>query len=59
MIIGELLRKWRVMTEKSLRDVAKEIGIAHGTLSRTERGYPLDGTTMLKIINWLFRGERS
>ena len=33
--LGAVLRKWRVMSERTLREVAAEIGIAHGTLGRT------------------------
>jgi hypothetical protein len=33
--LGAVLRKWRVMNERTLREVAAEIGIAHGMLGRT------------------------
>jgi len=33
--LGAVLRKWRVMSERTLREVAAEIGIAHGTLGLT------------------------
>jgi hypothetical protein len=33
--LGAVLRKWLVMSERTLREVAAEIGIAHGTLGQT------------------------
>jgi transcriptional regulator with XRE-family HTH domain len=49
-----VLRQWRKMTDRGVREVAAEIGISHGTLSRIERGEPMDGVTLAKILQWLF-----
>lgn len=38
----------------SVRTLAKELKVSHGTLSRITRGYDCDSKTMTKIINWLF-----
>jgi transcriptional regulator with XRE-family HTH domain len=57
MRVGEVIRKWRTMSEKGVREIAKEIGVSHGTLARIERGEPCDGVTLVKIMAWLF-GEK-
>lgn len=38
---------------RGIREVAKEIGISHGTLSRVERGFLPDIATYQKICRWL------
>ena len=57
MKLGEVIRKWRAMSELGVREVAKEIGISHGTLSRIERGEAMDGLTLTKILIWLLSAE--
>lgn len=39
--------------ERGVREVAREIGISHGTLSRVRRGYAPDLETFKKICLWL------
>ncbi len=39
--------------DKGIREVAKEIGISHGTLSRVKREYMPDLETFQKICLWL------
>jgi len=53
MKLGEVLKKWRRMSDIGVREAAKEIGISHGTLSRIERGEAMDGNTLAKILVWL------
>ena len=50
--LGDVLRKWRVMHEWSLRDAAKVTGLHYTTLFRIEEGRAIDATTMLKLWNW-------
>lgn len=38
---------------RGVREVAKEIGISHATLSRVERGFMPDLETFTKICKWL------
>lgn len=38
---------------RGVREVAKEVGISHATLSRVERGYLPDLETFSKICRWL------
>lgn len=54
MKLGEVIRKWRKMSDVGIREAAKEIGVTHGTLSRIERGEKMDAATLIKILNWLF-----
>lgn len=53
MRIGIVLRKWRTMEERSIRDVAKEMGTSPATLHRIECGKPCDSGTMSSILLWL------
>lgn len=45
------------MSELSLRDVGKEIGIGAATLMRLEQGRDPDGKTLAKVQAWLFADE--
>jgi transcriptional regulator with XRE-family HTH domain len=57
MKLGKVIRKYRVTSELSLRDVGKEIGIGAATLMRLEQGRDPDGTTLTKVLIWLLRAE--
>lgn len=52
--LGDALRKWRIMSDKGIREVAEDIGISRGTLSNVERGEKMDAATLIKILLWLF-----
>lgn len=59
MILGEVLRRWRLMSEKDLRTAAKEMGIeGAATLLRIEQGRSPGGDTLAKILSWLLTKER-
>ena len=53
MRLSTVLKKWRIMSERSLRSVATEIGIGHATLMRIENGESCDGDTLARILSWL------
>lgn len=53
MQVGEVIKKWRVMSERGIRDVAKEIGTSPATLSRLERGEDTNSQTLARVIVWL------
>lgn len=53
MRLGKIIRRWRQIEDLGIREVAKEIGVTHGTLSRIERGENMDGRTLAKIFLWL------
>lgn len=49
--LGALLRERR--RGRGVREVAREIGISHATLSRVERGLTPDLETFARICKWL------
>lgn len=49
--LGRLVLEKR--STRGVREVAKEIGISHATLSRVERGFHPDLENYHKIIRWL------
>jgi transcriptional regulator with XRE-family HTH domain len=53
MKLGDVLKKWRQMSDLTVRQAAKEIGITFPTLSRIEKGISMDGTTLAKILCWM------
>lgn len=55
MKLGQVIRRYRITSELSLRDVGKEIGIGAATLMRLEQGRDPDGQTLTKVLVWLFR----
>jgi len=59
MNIGKLLRSYRDVNRKSLRDLSNEIGLTITTLSRIENGKLVDLRITLVLINWLFGGQKS
>jgi transcriptional regulator with XRE-family HTH domain len=54
MKLGQVIRRYRVTSELTLRDVGKEIGIGAATLMRLEQGRDTDGRTIAKVLAWLF-----
>lgn len=57
MRIGQVIRRWRRASDAGIREIAQEIGISHGTLSRIERGEPMQGESLAKVLAWLFADE--
>jgi transcriptional regulator with XRE-family HTH domain len=51
--LGEMMRLSRTVHDRSLRDVASEIGISAATLHRIEHGQEIDADTLLKLWHWL------
>jgi DNA-binding XRE family transcriptional regulator len=47
------------MEERTIRDVAKEIGTSSATLLRIEQGKPCDSGTMASILLWLIGEKQS
>jgi hypothetical protein len=54
-MISQLLRLYMRVNEIGMRELGPEIGISAATVSRISRGESVDGLTMLKLINWLFK----
>ena len=57
MRLGEVLRKWRHMSELDIRAAAKEIGIDPTTLHRIEQGRMPSAESLRTIIIWLIGDE--
>jgi len=58
MRIGAILKKWRVVSDLELKEVAQEIGIGESALRRLEGGTQKpDAQNILKMIHWLFMEE--
>ena len=55
--LGEMLRLYRTVRGKSLREIAPQIGIGHATLLRIETGQAIDAATLLKLWTWLLKPE--
>jgi len=53
MRIALLLKKWRLINEIQVKELAAELGISKATLYRLEAGGGIDGATLMKIFNWL------
>ena len=54
MRVGEVLKKWRIMSDLDLQTVANELGISSKILSNLERGTVPNGIVCGRIIAWLF-----
>jgi hypothetical protein len=57
--LGEVVRTWRIVKERGIRGVAKEMDLSSATLSRLERGYEIDARTLLRVVNWLMRHKET
>lgn len=56
MRLGQVIRKYRTMTELSAAELATEIGISAATLCRIEVGENMDGQTLRRVLEWLMGG---
>jgi transcriptional regulator with XRE-family HTH domain len=59
MRIGEVLRKWRLMSEITMREAAKASGVSLSTWCRVEKGFAPDGPTLARLLNWLMEDTRA
>ncbi len=61
MNLGKVLSSWRWAEKLTLREAAAHMGTSAATLLRIERGLPMDGDTLAKIITWLIAapGDKS
>lgn len=55
--LGEMLRLYRTVNSRTLREVAVQIGLSHGTLWRIETGQEMEATALLRLWQWLFTEE--
>jgi cytoskeletal protein RodZ len=54
MNIGDVLKNWRVMERMTLREAAPRLGLTVPTLQRIESGHAVEGSTVVKIMVFLF-----
>jgi transcriptional regulator with XRE-family HTH domain len=59
MKLGEVLRKWRLMSEMDLRSAAALMGTDASTLIRIEQGRSPSAETLRNILLWLLYKEDS
>jgi len=52
-----MLALYRVSSGAGLREMAADIGVSAATLSRIERGYAMDATSLLVLWQWLLQDE--
>ena len=53
MRLGKVLADYRFANRMGVRGLAKEIGLSQATLNRIENGGGCDGTSLIKIWQWL------
>jgi len=53
MNIADLLTAWRYHEHMSIREAAERVGLAESTLRRIERGYPMQGETLVTVLRWM------
>ena len=53
------MQNWRLLSRLNIRDAAAAMGVSAATLSRVERGQPMDGRTLASILKWLLGKERA
>ncbi len=51
--LGAMLRLYRTVQNRTMRELAPELGLSHATLMRIEAGQSFDAETLLKIWAWL------
>ena len=59
MKLGEVLRKWRLMSEMDVRTAAGMMGLDHATLWRVEQGKPPSAETLRSILVWMMGSNRA
>lgn len=57
-VLGDVLKKWRVMSQLEQRGAARMIGISASTLCRIENGETTpDAITLMAVFNWLMKAK--
>jgi transcriptional regulator with XRE-family HTH domain len=59
MRICEAFKDWRKARKLSLRDLSSEIGLNISCLSRMERGKPIEGAALGKLLRWMLEAPRA
>ena len=53
MRLGQIIKKWRSMSELDLSSCSRQIGISTATLARLEKGHSPSGNTVKRILAWM------
>ena len=59
MRLGDVIRSYRIHRERTLVEVAREIGISVCTLQRVEVGKKTTADTVASILRWLTTGDKT
>ena len=57
MRLGPVLRKWRMVEDKTIRVAAKEIGIGASALARIEQGKQPGANILANVLFYLIRDD--
>jgi DNA-binding XRE family transcriptional regulator len=52
--LGRVIADYRWANRVGVRELAKEVGVSHATMSRIENGENCDAATLVKVLVWLF-----
>jgi len=52
--LGTVLKLYRAANDITQKSLAEEIGVSARSLSRFEKGKPVDQATTIKLIAWAF-----
>lgn len=53
MRIGQVIKKWRLVSNMECKEAAAMIGLTESTLRRIEKGVVPDGKTLIQLWMWL------
>jgi len=53
--LGKMIRYYIAVEQTELRSVAKEIGVSAPTLMRISHGRDMDGSTLIKLLQWMMQ----
>jgi len=56
--LGRLLTLYRSAEQIGVREMAKQAGVSAATISRIERGHTMDADTLIRLWQWLLKGDR-
>lgn len=57
MRLGQVMLSHRHMERASVREMARRIGVNHTSLSRFERGMPINANTFIRLWTWLIEKD--
>lgn len=58
MILGKLIRAYRLQNNIGVRQLARQLGINHSSLFRFERGGIIESRHLTKIYAWVLADAR-